>query len=257
MRKFSMVALVSLVAGSAASAAIVTAGGSTQTPPWLGYMNVFNLPADGGGFQFGSSWGIPDLNASFNDPSNELTLSVNTIGDPNEYWYIGGGGPGAQGNKIMEANLYHEETDVYNGQNVVFKGKVNSNSFTSEHVVYVFIKDFAPDYSSFNIYQIPAPTGPFTISLITDPGEGRHVQWGFQVVGPCVWVTDAGPFGNAVIATNYCTVDFDGDGFSTGDDFDAYVAAFEAGEISADFDGDGFATGDDFDAFVAAFEAGC
>ncbi len=54
-----------------------------------------------------------------------------------------------------------------------------------------------------------------------------------------------------------CASDFDGDGFVTGDDFDAYVAAFEGGGLEADFDGDGFVTGDDFDAFVAAFESGC
>ncbi len=57
--------------------------------------------------------------------------------------------------------------------------------------------------------------------------------------------------------TGACAVDFDGDDFPTGDDFDAYVAAFEAGDISSDFDGDGFVTGDDFDRFVAAFEKGC
>lgn len=54
-----------------------------------------------------------------------------------------------------------------------------------------------------------------------------------------------------------CPADFDGDGFATGDDFDAFVADFELGGMSADFDADGFVTGDDFDAFVAAFEAGC
>lgn len=54
-----------------------------------------------------------------------------------------------------------------------------------------------------------------------------------------------------------CPPDFDADGFVTGDDFDAYVLAFEAGNSVADFDGDGFVTGDDFDAFVVAFEAGC
>jgi len=54
-----------------------------------------------------------------------------------------------------------------------------------------------------------------------------------------------------------CPADFDGDGFLTGDDFDAFVAAFELGDIVSDFDGDGFVTGEDFDAFVAAFEAGC
>jgi len=57
--------------------------------------------------------------------------------------------------------------------------------------------------------------------------------------------------------TPRCPADYDHDGFVTGDDFDAYVADFEAGNIAADFNGDGFVTGDDFDAFVTAFEAGC
>ena len=54
-----------------------------------------------------------------------------------------------------------------------------------------------------------------------------------------------------------CRADFDGDGFLTFEDFDAFVAFFEVGDPSADFDGDGFLTFEDFDAFVAAFEAGC
>ncbi len=61
----------------------------------------------------------------------------------------------------------------------------------------------------------------------------------------------------AAAATLYCPSDFDHDHFVTGDDFDAYVTAFELGSISSDFDHDGFVTGDDFDAYVAAFEAGC
>ncbi len=55
----------------------------------------------------------------------------------------------------------------------------------------------------------------------------------------------------------FCGADFDRDGFTTGDDFDAYVSAFELGDISSDFDGDGFVTGDDFDAYVVSFELGC
>lgn len=50
--------------------------------------------------------------------------------------------------------------------------------------------------------------------------------------------------------------DFDGDGFLTGVDFDLFVYAFEAGEVSADFDQDCFLTGVDFDLFVAALENG-
>ena len=54
-----------------------------------------------------------------------------------------------------------------------------------------------------------------------------------------------------------CGTDFDRDGFTTGDDFDAFVAAFEFGGLGSDFDGDGFVTGDDFDAYVVSFELGC
>lgn len=54
-----------------------------------------------------------------------------------------------------------------------------------------------------------------------------------------------------------CPADFDGSGFLDTDDFDAFVAAFEAGEDDADFDGSGFVDTDDFDAFVVAFIEGC
>ena len=54
-----------------------------------------------------------------------------------------------------------------------------------------------------------------------------------------------------------CSADFDGDGFLTGLDFDAFVAEYEAGDSASDFDSDGFVTGLDFDAYVQAFEEGC
>ncbi len=61
----------------------------------------------------------------------------------------------------------------------------------------------------------------------------------------------------AALYTVYCPSDFDQNGFVNGDDFDAYVVAFEAGDPSADFDNNLFVNGDDFDAYVVAFEAGC
>jgi hypothetical protein len=202
-RKLSAVlalVIVGLLASPAAATVTFTAGPSTD--PWLGFMNVYNLPADGGAYQFGSGWGVPDLVATFNDPSDEVTLSPNTIGDPNPYWYQGGGGPGAPGNKIMEANLYVEMTDdLLAGQTAFFNGRVLSNTFTPAHQTYIFIKDFAFDYSSFNQTIVPAVPGPFSISLALDPGLGRHVQYGFQTVGVNVWHTDVEPYGSVVIGT--------------------------------------------------------
>ena len=201
MRAIGLVMGASLLVSASAQA--VNVGVDQGTAPWIGFMNVSNLPApDGdGAYQFGSGWGVPDLNATFDDPNSTLTLSPNTIGDPDPYWYQGGGGPGAPGNKIMEANLFQQVDDTYAGQTVTFSGNVLSNSFTSAHTAMIFIRDFAPDFSSFNETAIPLTPGAFSISLNTDPGAGRHVQWGFQVTGVNVWVTDTAPFGTAVIQT--------------------------------------------------------
>lgn len=192
---------------STAKAADVTVDPATMT---FGFMNVSNLPAPlgDGAYQFGSPWGFADLNASFS--GSVLTFGPNTIGDPNEYWYRcvapvtppNCGGPGAPGNKIMEANGYAEVNDgSLSGQTVTFRGTVTSNTLTSAHVAYAFVKDFAPDYSSFTSSVIPVPaSGTFVVSLGTDPGAGRHVQYGIQMVGVNVWSTDVAPFGSVVIA---------------------------------------------------------
>jgi len=195
---FLMVGLLAIPI--AANAAIVKAPDSTA--PWIGFMNVFELPANGGGFVFGSGWGIPDLTATFDDPNNKVTMTPNTIGDPDPFWYQGGGGPGAPGNKIMEANLFIQVDDnSLAGQTVTFEGTVLSNTYTAAHQASIFIRDFAPDFSSFTETIVPAVPGPFSISLATDPGLGRHVQYGFQSRGENVWITDVAPFGNVVFAT--------------------------------------------------------
>lgn len=162
---------------------------------WLGFMNVFELPANGGGYVFGSPWGTADLPATFSGPV--LTLAPNSIGDPSPFWYIGGGGPGAPGNKIMEANMYVETGGgLLGGQTVTFGFTVLANTFTSAHTAYGFIRDFAPDYSSFNqaIIAITTP-GDYFISLATLPDPARHVQYGFQTRGVNVWITDVAPYG--------------------------------------------------------------
>lgn len=174
-----------------------------------GYMNVFNLPApDGdGAFQFDSGWGQPDLTAVW--AMDEVTLGPNTIGDINEYWYqcVGDsippncGGPGAPGNKIMEANCYAQVDDgSFAGQTVTFSGIVQDTDLTDAHVIIAFIKDFAPDFSSFNLeYVVLNSVGPFSISLAAVNDAARHVQYGFQMTGVNVWITDVEPFGTITI----------------------------------------------------------
>jgi hypothetical protein len=83
---------------------------------------------------------------------------------------------------------------------VTFIGTVLSNTLTNAHHAIAFVKDFAPDYSSFNVITMPLPvSGPFTLSLATINDPARHVQYGFQMTGPDVWITDLGPYGTVVI----------------------------------------------------------
>ena len=54
-----------------------------------------------------------------------------------------------------------------------------------------------------------------------------------------------------------CPAEFDCEPGLTAADYEAFVAAFEAGTDGADFNADGFVDFFDYDAFVGAFEAGC
>lgn len=194
------------------SFSVGTPSGTTVTvdpgEAWLGFMNVFeinraNNPPTPGNYVFGSPWGFADLTASF-DGNGCLSLGVNTIGDPNPFWYIGGGGPGALGNKWMDANSYVEHTNspTYSGVAVTFEGSVKANTFTNKHTARAFIRDFAPDYSSFQESSVLLTSGQFSVTLNTIAGAGRHVQYGFNVQGENVWVTDAAPFGKIVVGDN-------------------------------------------------------
>jgi hypothetical protein len=168
---------------------------------WVGFMNVFEIPQNGGGYVFGSGWGTADLKATFSGPV--LTLSENNIGDPNPFWYIGGGGPGAIGNKTMDASMYVEPAGSLPGQTVTFTGDVLANTLVGQTdalgngwTSVAFIKDFAPDFSSFVSTTVALTPGVFSISLATINDPARHVQYGFETIGPDVWGTDAGLFGD-------------------------------------------------------------
>ncbi len=182
------------------SVAVNTVVTVDPTETWLGYMNVSNLPANGGTYLFGQPWATVDLKARFTGPV--LTLSPNTIGDPSTYWYIGGGASGRTGNKIMDASVYVEKSGSLAGQTVVFTGSVLTQTLTGAHTSVAFIKDFAPDYSTSNTVTAPLCNGIFSISLATHAGAGRHLQYGFETVGVNVWASDVEPFGSVRITAD-------------------------------------------------------
>jgi hypothetical protein len=197
MKRFGKTATGFFAFLTAATALHAATTVSVPTGPagFQGFMNVFNIPQNGGAYQFGQAWGTADLRATFS--GSVLSLACNTIGDPNPYWYNPSGGPGAIGNKIMDANFYNETTGVFQGQTLTFQGQVLANNLVGPTdalgngwTAVAFIKDFAPDYSSSFSQTVPLTPGNFSVSLSLVNDPARHVQYGFEVIGPDVWAGD-------------------------------------------------------------------
>jgi len=208
----TLIGAAALTVGSSMALAVtVTVDPGTLTN---GFMNVSNLPvgatvlptgfaangpADGAPV-FSSGWGPGDLVSSFSGTT--LTLAANQIGDPNIFWYQGpnqnNGAPGAPGNKIMDANLYAETTGTFVNENLTFTGVVLSNALNGAVNPYnnttyssvAFIKDFAPDFSSFTQVTVPLTPGVFSISKLTSANPLNHIQYGFETIGSNVWAGD-------------------------------------------------------------------
>lgn len=196
-------ALATLVGARTSSNAATV--GVDPAAAWIGYMNWSEIPSHGGAPAGARGWGTSDLCANWAGPV--LTLSPNTIGDPAASWYTPSGGPGSVGNKIMDANMYVETAlGLFTGQTLTFEGNVLSNSLFGKvdangngWTSVAFIKDFAPDYSSFVTVTAPLVNGLFSINLATINDPARHVHYGFETVGPDVWVTDVAPYGSIQI----------------------------------------------------------
>lgn len=166
------------------------------TKTWVGYLNWFETPANGGGYANGGPWGTSDLRATFS--GSVLSLKPNTIGDPAGYWYVSTG-DNSVGNKIQDASMYVEPGSLP-GVTMTFAGTVLANTLTgldntnpagNGWTCVAFIKDFAPDFSSSVVVTTPLTNGTtFSISLATVNDPARHIQYGFETVGPCVWATD-------------------------------------------------------------------
>jgi hypothetical protein len=108
----------------------------------------------------------------------------------------------------MDANMYVETASgLYSGQTLTFTASVLANTLVGQvdangngWTAIAFIKDFAPDFSSSVVSSAALTAGTFSISLATINDAARHIQYGFQVVGPNVWSTDVGNYGTIQIA---------------------------------------------------------
>jgi hypothetical protein len=151
---------------------------------WAGYMNVFNLPENGGAYQWGSGWGLADLRAYFvpnKASATRVVLGINTnlynAADP--YWNLPDGTP----QKNLEANFYVDVGTSYGGQEVTFIGTVESNTIPVGWTCEAIIKEFAPGYTYLGDTRAPVVGGsPFSVTRSIAPGN--ITQYGFLTYGP-------------------------------------------------------------------------
>jgi hypothetical protein len=174
---------------------------------WTGYMNVFELPANGGGYVFGSAWGVVDLKTVIDSTANTITLkpNYNTYADnPTDPFWVDT--ITNTGKKFMEASTFVEPGSTFNQNNLTFSGTVLSNTLDTNYTASFFIKALDPangyqDALGGNkIIELPV-SGNFTVSATsTELASGLIVQYGFVVKGRNGNPADEQALGSVVIS---------------------------------------------------------
>jgi hypothetical protein len=163
---------------------------------WSGYMNVFDLPVDGGAYEFGSTWGTDALPAVFNGAVLTLSPNTNNYNPSDPYWV----NPDGSGNKTCDASMY-VQNDNLAGQVVIFTGYCQANTVVSPYASTAFIKDFNSGYGLNGSISIPLTNGqPFNFSLATAAGD--HIQYGFETIGPVANPVTVASLGSVMVSGN-------------------------------------------------------
>ena len=206
--KTHLIAISSFLFGAAFGSALNLDAQTVTVDPTqltLGYMNWSPVPTDASGYggSCSSPWALSALPAVFNGTTLTLSPNVNAYdGVGNNYW-VNADGSGAN---IMAANVYAETTGVYVGTTLTFTFHVLTNTLVSPYTSVGFIKDFAPDYSSFTQQTVALTPGVDSVSLLTSANAGDHVQYGFETDGPDANPATVTALGSVVIAPATATV---------------------------------------------------
>src|SRR5258708_18582956 len=156
---------------------------------WGGFMNVFSLPADGGGYQFGSGWAGSDLRAAFSADLLTLRPCTNVSNPTDTYWVK----PDGSGNKQMQANWYVDTASLV-GTNVTFSGNVVDYALTTNYTCQAFITVFNSSYSAVLQTVHASLTNAdsfFSVNLTATNAGAAHVQYGFTTTGPYAPATNS------------------------------------------------------------------
>lgn len=183
---------------------IVTVDGSAA---WIGYANVFETDANGGGFAFGSAWAVPDLKSTIDVGGNAVTVqpNFNTWGDGTDPFWVDQ--TTGEGNKVFEANTFVEDNTLA-GDELYFRGTVTSNTIDAGYETVAFIKVFNADFSVLKEVTQPLTDGEqFTVAYTDVEAADTVVQYGFKVTGLNANPANEADLGSIVIGEAALSVD--------------------------------------------------
>ncbi len=168
---------------------------------FLGFANVFETPANGGGFVFGDFWGVPDLKTTVDAGAGTVTLqpNFNTYADnpTDPFWVDQTTG---EGNKTFEGNTFLEDNTLV-GSELTFNGYCESNTLDAGYEVAAFIKVFNSDFSVLKLETADLVAGQnFSVNYTNVEGTDTVVQYGFFVRGINANPANEGALGSVVVA---------------------------------------------------------
>ncbi|HEV2693751.1 MAG TPA: hypothetical protein VG347_12740 [Verrucomicrobiae bacterium] len=173
--------------------------------PWVGYMNVFSLPVNGGGYIFGSSWALGNLRGGFNTTNQLILRPCTNVWETGDTFWVQG--DGVTPNEIMDANFYVQDDTLVN-TNVVFIATCASNTLTAtpepltgvSYTSVAFIKQFDAGYGLISSVTTNLTAGQ-TFSITANTTGATHVQYGFETMGPDGNPGTADSLGTVVLKT--------------------------------------------------------
>lgn len=178
---------------------------------WIAFMNVFDLPANGGAYQFGSAWGLDDVKSTLTDDAVSNTLELqpnfNTYAEnPTDPYWVDQ--TTMEGNKMMEASTFVEPGTGFNNAHLVFKGDIYEYTLDAAYEVEVFIKaldpanGYADALGGTSTMTLPT-SGTFEVSASgADLKDGLIIQYGFTVRGVNANPLDEDALGSVIIGTS-------------------------------------------------------
>ena len=169
---------------------------------FVGYANVFDLPADGGAFVFGDVWGVADLKTVIDTGAGTVTLQPNfSAWDPADPFWVNQ--TTGEGNKTFEGNTYVEDSSLI-GEELTFIGGCVSNTIDAGYEVVAFIKIFNSDFSVLKEETAVLVEGEnFSITYTDVAPEDTHAQYGFKVTGPNADPADEAMLGSVVVSATF------------------------------------------------------